>query len=107
MGLDDDFDFERGCVTALQVAADQKPLLEKALFLVSTFPKLALERAKSLIFALDAAITSMPPVSDSKIDPDAMTETLRVLEDFLQQSRSIVRITEEALASKVAEAPPE
>ena len=29
LGIDLDFDFERGCVSALQVAADQKPLLEK------------------------------------------------------------------------------
>ena len=94
LGLDDDHDFERGCVSALQVAADSKPLLEKAFFLVPDFPKLALERAKSLIIALDAAITSIAPVSDSKIDPDARSETLKVLEVFLKQARSIEKSTE-------------
>ena len=109
LGIDNDFDFERGCVGALQVAAEQKLLLEKTLLMVTDFPHHACLSAQGLITTLDAAIASLPQFDgSSKIDKDARKEVLRELEELLKQSHSIVRITEEALASKVAaKAPPE
>ena len=105
LGIDADFDFE-GCTGSLGIAAEQRQILEKILPQATAFPQIANSAARSIISVLDVAKLKVPSSSEGplelRVDALARLEILREMAETLVQARSVVRISEEAMASAVA-----
>jgi hypothetical protein len=105
LGIDAGFDFE-GCTGSLAIAAEQRQIVERICPQAIDFPQITISAARSIITVLDVAKLEVPSATEGpihlRICALARQEIIRETADTIVQANSVVRISEEAMASTVA-----